>query len=118
MMRLIKRVLDAADQARGEAASEFLIALATRRLTLTDEHLRQVLVANPKTPPLVDALTTLANRALVEQISGITLDLRDDFWATPTGGYRMSSAKQWWPRMEGLPTTVVLHALASDSTEA
>lgn len=39
MMRLIKRVLDAAHQPRGEAASEFLIALATRRLTLTDEHL-------------------------------------------------------------------------------
>lgn len=65
MMRLIKRVLDAAHQPRGEAASEFLIALATRRLTLTDEHLRQVLVANPKTPPLVDALTTLARKLLL-----------------------------------------------------
>lgn len=64
-----------------------------------------------------NALITLANREIVEQIPGLTLDRKDDFYARPTGGYRMSSAEKWWPRMEGLPTTYVLHALTSDAGE-
>ncbi|CAN5173892.1 hypothetical protein BH09PSE3_BH09PSE3_17410 [soil metagenome] len=65
MTRLIKRVLAAAHQPRGEAASEFLVALATRRLTLTDDHLEEVLHTNVSSPPLVQVLTALARKKLL-----------------------------------------------------
>jgi hypothetical protein len=65
MTRLIKRVLAAAHQPRGEAAPEFLIALATRRLTLTDDHLEEALSTNLSSPPLVQVLVALARKKLL-----------------------------------------------------
>lgn len=65
MTRLVKRVLAAAHLPRGEAAPEFLIALATRRLTLTDDHLEEVLVTNVSSPTLVRVLIALARKKLL-----------------------------------------------------
>ncbi len=58
--RIIRRILEASDRARGEAAVEFLIAIATRRLRLRDEHSGMVLADLPSAPPLVRAFANLA----------------------------------------------------------
>lgn len=62
--RIVRRILEASDRARGEAAVEFLIAIATRKLRMRGEHLGRVLADLPSAPPLVRAFMSLVARQL------------------------------------------------------
>lgn len=58
--RIVRKILEASDRARGEAAVEFLIAIATRRLRVRDEHLDKILAELPSAHPFVRAFLDLA----------------------------------------------------------
>lgn len=63
-MRIMRRVLEAANRARGEAAVEFLIALGCKRLRFQAADTSEVLKPLEDPPPLVEAFRILALRAL------------------------------------------------------
>lgn len=65
-----------------------------------------------------DALAYVTNRKLVETIDGVELDTSDDFYAVPSAGMRMSTAKPYWPRLEGLPGPLMLNAVLNQDTDA
>ncbi|MEH6716957.1 hypothetical protein [Parasphingorhabdus flavimaris] len=65
MARIIKRIVLAANQSRGEAAAEFLLAMATRRLTLTHSDVSQVLAPCSGLPDIVESLRLLAREILL-----------------------------------------------------
>ncbi len=57
MARIIKRVVESADKDRGEAASEFLLALATRQLRLAPKDMQEVMaIDETHAPPTVKVL--------------------------------------------------------------
>ena len=62
--RIVRRVLEAADRARGEAAVEFLIAIGCRRLQLKEEHVADVLRPLDKPPALVDTFRSVVRKEL------------------------------------------------------
>lgn len=62
--RIVRRVLEAADRARGEAAVEFLIAIGCGRLRLKEDHVADVLRPIEKPPALVDAFRSVVRREL------------------------------------------------------
>jgi hypothetical protein len=63
--RIVRRIILAADRARGEAATEFLIALATGRLRVRNDHLKELLADLPKGKTLVHAALDLARLRLL-----------------------------------------------------
>ena len=63
--RLIRRVVESARTARGEAAAEFLLALAMRRLKLDKADLATVLNDLPGQTPLVDQLAGICRTRLL-----------------------------------------------------
>jgi hypothetical protein len=64
--RIIRRILEAADHSRGEAAVEFLLAIGTGRLRLREQDLELVLRPLPTTLPLVLALRDLIQQRRAE----------------------------------------------------
>lgn len=64
MGRMIARIIGAASVARGGAAAEFLLALATRRLQLRREDLDVILAAEAGDLDLINYLQTLCRRVL------------------------------------------------------
>lgn len=62
--RLIRRIIESATTARGEAAAEFLLAIAMKRLRLAKEDLAAVLDGLPLQTPLVDQLAEICRRRL------------------------------------------------------
>ncbi|HTW29080.1 MAG TPA: hypothetical protein VME92_18275 [Acetobacteraceae bacterium] len=62
--RIVRRVLEAADRARGEAAVEFIIAIGCGRLRLKEEHVADVLRPIATPPALVDAFGSVVRREL------------------------------------------------------
>ena len=63
--RVIRRILESATAPRGEAAAEFLIALATGRLRLAKDDLAAVLNNLPSQTQLVDELSALCRTRLL-----------------------------------------------------
>ena len=59
MGRIIRRLIESSARPRGEAAPEFLLALAVRQLSLMREHLDNVLAPFPDGSPLVRALINI-----------------------------------------------------------
>lgn len=68
--RIIRRVVEAADRKRGDAAAEFLTALCTRRLTLNQEDLKSVLAPLDPAPPLIAWLLKMARTLCLEISDG------------------------------------------------
>lgn len=62
--RVLRRILESATTSRGEAAAEFLVALATGRLKLAKDDLANVLDSLPPQTPLVDELVALCRSRL------------------------------------------------------
>ena len=62
MGRIIRRIVEASSHPRGEAAAEFLLALATGRLRLRQADLDQIAGKLDAVPPLVTGLMTLIER--------------------------------------------------------
>lgn len=62
MTRIIRRVLKSASRARGESSAEFLIALATRRMSLIDADLKSVLESVPPDQPFLQLLRSICQR--------------------------------------------------------
>lgn len=63
--RLIRRIVESAATPRGEAAAEFLMALAIGRLRLVKSDLRTLLGDLPSQTPLVDQLAELCRARLL-----------------------------------------------------
>ena len=63
--RVLRRILEAAHKPRGEAASEVLIALGSRRLRLPRKELEDVLAERPSHPPIVAELAAACREALL-----------------------------------------------------
>ena len=60
--RIIRRVIRSSAKARGEAATEFLLAIGTKRLKLAPEHLKDVLADAAEATPLVRQLLGILRR--------------------------------------------------------
>lgn len=63
--RIIRRIIGSAIAPSGEAAAEFLVALATERLKLAKRDLAVVLTDLPPQTPLIDELVALCCRRLL-----------------------------------------------------
>lgn len=63
--RIVGRIIAGAHRPRGEAASEALIALGSKRLRLPSAKLPDILAAAPTIPPLVAELATLCRQRLL-----------------------------------------------------
>jgi hypothetical protein len=63
--RVLRRILESATTPRGEAAAEFLVALATGRLRLAKDDLAGVLDGLPAQTSLVDELVVLCRARLL-----------------------------------------------------
>lgn len=63
--RLIRRIVESARTARGEAAAEFLLALATKRLKLDKADTAAILDDLPAQTPLVDQLAEICRAGLL-----------------------------------------------------
>lgn len=63
--RIIRRIVADSNRARGEAASEFLVAIGSGRLKLDRDDLETVLATLDGAPPLVEELRQLAVKATV-----------------------------------------------------
>jgi phage host-nuclease inhibitor protein Gam len=61
-----------------------------------------------------DALKATANRDLVRGIEGIEILRKDDFYAIPTSGLRMSENSSYWPALEGVSGHLALTTVLSD----
>lgn len=66
MGRLVRRVIEACQSERGGAATEFLLALATRRLRLCPEDVAVVLSANPDCMLMVRFMQDACRQRLTE----------------------------------------------------
>jgi hypothetical protein len=64
MANLVSSVLRNWNNARGEACMEFLIALASKRMTLAPEHLLSILNVPPDAPPLLADLIKYCRHVL------------------------------------------------------
>lgn len=51
----------------------------------------------------LEAMLSLRFRERVATIPGVLLTLGEDFATKPNGGYRMSSAKPYWPALKDMP---------------
>lgn len=61
---VIRRILESSGGWRGEAAAEFLVAIATGRLKLAMDDLRELLAPISNAPPLIQELMGLCSRRL------------------------------------------------------
>lgn len=61
MGRIVRRILESSDRPRGEAAAEFLIAIATGRLSFDNEDYKAVLAPLDSAPPVVEVLLKLCH---------------------------------------------------------
>lgn len=68
--RLIRRIVESATTARGEAAAEFLLAMAMNRLRLAKEDLAAVLNGLPPQTPIVDQLAEICRTRLLGRNGG------------------------------------------------
>jgi len=62
--RIVRRIFDASERPRGEAAAEFLISLGCRRLQLRAEDASVLLSGLPELPPMTEALKALTKKKL------------------------------------------------------
>lgn len=67
--RLTRRIVAAASSSRGGAAAEFLIAIATERLSLARADLESILAADASATGLVALLQQICRKKLIEQAS-------------------------------------------------
>ncbi len=62
--RIVRRIFEASERPRGEAAAEFLISLGCRRLQLRAEDTSVLLRGLPELPPMAEALKALTIQEL------------------------------------------------------
>lgn len=67
--RIIRRVIEAADRQRGDAATEFLLALCTGRLTLSQQDLRTILEPLASAPPMIAWLLEMLRVRRLKKLS-------------------------------------------------
>lgn len=68
--RIVRRILESAGRPRGEAAAEFLLAIATRRVRFHDDDLTAVLAPLADAPVTVQSLWTICRGKLDLPLSG------------------------------------------------
>lgn len=62
--RLIRRIVGSFNEGRGEAAAEFLLALASKSIILRDDDLKEIVKSTPNQPPRISLLKSACEMLL------------------------------------------------------